>query len=463
MGLIPFSDLFIYFLTGTAVGLLIFFISKKITKSNIKAGILTTLMLLFYLFYGSIKDNLKASFIHPLSRYSVLLPLMLVIIISMAVYFRKTSKQFTRLNFFINCLLLVYLVVDAGTIVTKVAKRPGPVVPVAQNIYTICDTCAKPDVHLIIMDEYSGDRILRDYFHYNNSSFSAQLRQKGFFVPTNPTSNYSATPVSIASIFSMDYLPEFHRKLTAEDYTRSEKVVDKSITMQILKDHGYRFMNHSIFNIAGQPGQFKTDLLPMRLRLITAKTLWNSAVSDIGWQLHEKIAPHFNWLGEALQDDYKTGNQRLLQLTTDAVAVKDTVPRFMYTHVLMPHWPYLLDSMGKETGINFYSPSITGKQRETSYVQYLAYTNKVMLQMTDAILKQSNGNAIIVLMSDHGFREKPGKQACVDVNNNFISVYLPGKNYSLFYDSISNVNLMRAVFNTSFHQQFPRLPDKCIF
>jgi hypothetical protein len=129
----------------------------------------------------------------------------------------------------------------------------------------------------------------------------------------------------------------------------------------------------------------------------------------------------------------------------------------------MPHWPYLLDSMGNETGINFYSPAITGKQRETSYVQYLVYTNKVMLQMTDAILKHSNGNAIIVLMSDHGFREKPGTQACIDVNNNFISVYLPGKNYSLFYDSISNVNLMRAVFNTSFHQQFPRLADKCIF
>jgi hypothetical protein len=463
IGLIPFTDLLIYFLTGTAIGILIFFLLKKITHSNIKAGIITTVMLLFYLFYGSIKDSLKGGFLHPLSRYSILLPLMLVIIISAIIYFRKTSRQFVRLNFFINCLLLVYLVVDFGTIVTKIAKHPGPVVPVAQNIYTLCDTCRKPDFHLIIMDEYSGERILRDYFHYDNSSFAAKLRQKGFFVATDPFSNYSATPVSIASIFAMDYLNTFHRKLTAEDYTRSEKVVEKSITMQLLKNHGYRFMNHSIFNIAGQPGQFKTDLLPMRLKLITAKTLWNSITSDLGWQLHGKIAPHINWLGQVLQDDYKTGNQRLLQLTTDAIAVKDTVPRFIYTHVLMPHWPYMFDSTGKETGINFYSPGITGKQKETSYVQYLAYTNKVMLQLIDDILKQSNGDAVIVLMSDHGFREKPGTQACLDVNNNFISVYLPGKDYRLFYDNMSNVNLLRAIFNTSFHQQFPKLTDKCIF
>lgn len=463
IGLIPFLDLLIYFITGAGGGLILFFLFKKITKSKIKAGILTTLVMLFYLFYGSIKDNLKGGLFNPIAKYSVLVPLMLVVIIATAIYFRKTAKQFFQLNLFINCLLLVYLLVDAGTIIISAAKRNGPTVAVAQNLYSICDTCRKPDVYLIIMDEYSGDRILRDYFHYDNSHFSAQLRSKGFYVATEPSSNYSATPVSIASIFSMDYLPQFHRKLVAEDYTRSEKVVEKSITMQLLKDHGYRFLNHSIFNIARQPGQFKTDLLPMRLKLVTAKTLWNSAMTDLGWQIHGRIAPHFSWLGKILQDDYKGGNQRLLKLTNDAIAARDTVPRFIYTHVLMPHWPYLFDSTGKETGLNFYSPSITGRQKETAYVQYPAYTNKVMLQMTSDILKQSNGEAIIILMSDHGFREKPGEQACIDVNNNFVSVYLPGKNYGSFYNSISNVNLMRAIFNTAFGQQFPRLPDRCIF
>lgn len=463
MGLIPFTDLLIYFLTGTAIGLLLFFIFKKITRSNIKAGIVTTLTLLFYLFYGSIKDNLKAGVLHSLSKYSVLLPLMLLIIIAATVYFRKTSRRLLRLNLFINCLLIVYLLVDAVTIVANISKRDETRAAAVQNNYTVCDTCSRPDIHLIIMDEYSGERILRDYFNYDNSGFARQLRQKGFYVPTQPSSNYSATPVSIASVFAMDYLPEFHRKLKAEDYTRSEKVVNNSTTLQLLKAHGYSFVNHSIFNLAGQPGRFRTDLLPMRLKLITAKTLWNSIIADLGWQLHGKIAPHFNWLAEKLQEDYKTGNQRLLQLTTAAIREHPAQPRFVYTHVLMPHWPYLLDSMGRETGINFYSPYITGKQKESAYIQYLAYTNKVMLRMTDDILTQSRGNAIIILMSDHGFREKPGTQACADVNDNFISVFMPGGDYRQLYDSISNVNLLRAVFNTSLQQRFPRLADRCIF
>ncbi|MGB8195301.1 MAG: sulfatase-like hydrolase/transferase [Chitinophagaceae bacterium] len=461
IGLIPFKDLLIFFLVGALTGFLFFLLFKKITRSPIKAGIITTIAFLFYLFYGSIKDALKGGAFNLLSRYSILLPLMLVIIVALCIYFRRTKKDFPRLNFFINCVLLVYLVVDVATIAVR---GPGsPVVPAtARQSYTKCDTCTRPDIYLIVMDEYSGSRMLRDFFHYNNEPFETALRQKGFFVAAKPSSNYSATPVSIASLFAMDYMPAFHRKLVAEDYTRSENIVNQSATMQLLNDHGYRFMNHSIFNLGGQPGQFKTDLLPMRLRLITAKTMWNSINTDLGWQIHIKLAPRIKWLAFLLQDDYKDGNQRLLRLTNNATSVKDTQPRFIYTHVLMPHWPYLLDSMGKETGINFYSPGITGIQRQTTYVQYLAYTNKVMLKMVDTIMHNSNQQAAIILMSDHGYRDRP-EQICRDVNDNFTSVYLPGKNYQQFYDSISNVNLFRAFLNTTFNQRFARLPDQCIF
>ena len=129
----------------------------------------------------------------------------------------------------------------------------------------------------------------------------------------------------------------------------------------------------------------------------------------------------------------------------------------------MPHWPYLLDSTGKSTGINFFSNDLPKERKEAAYVQYLAYTNKVMLDLTTRILQQSSGNAVIMLMSDHGFRGIPGKSVCKQVNDNFISVYLPGKDYRLLHDSISNVNIFRSVFNTVLGQRFPQLPDHCIY
>ncbi len=461
VGLIPFADLLIFFLAAALSGAIIFFIFKKITKSSKKAGVLTTLILLFYLFYGSIKDGLKDGWLHPLSRYSILVPAMLILILVLTYYFRKTKKDLPKLTLFINCLLIIYLLVDITTIIMRTSQS----VPAQKSAVTFadCDTCAKPDIHFILLDEYSGKETLQQYFHYDNKHFEDALRQRDFFVANDPSGNYSATPVAVASLFTMNYQPEFHRQLKPEDYTKSENMVDHSIVLHLLKTHGYKFVNHSIFNLDSQPGQFTTDLLPMRLKLITAKTFWNSLVRDLGWQVNKKMAPRFNWLGNMIQDDFLGGNQRLLNLTRKAAETKDDKPRFIYTHLLMPHWPYMLDSTGKSTGINFFSNDLPRERKESAYVQYLAYTNKVMLELVDHIKSKSNDNAVIILLSDHGYRAIPGRSVCKQVNDNFMSIYLPRKDYRKFYDTISNVNVFRATFNTVLGQDFPMLPDNCIY
>jgi hypothetical protein len=461
IGLIPFTDLLIFFLIAAASGGIFFFIFKKITGTSRKAGVLTTLILLFYLFYGSIKDGLKDGWLHSLSRYSILVPTMLVLLVILAYYFRKTKKDLPKLTLFINCLLLIYLLVDITSIIIR--RKQSADLTTSSMALTVCDTCAKPDIYFILLDEYTGTETLQSYFHYDNRHFEEALRQKGFFVANDPSGNYSVTPVAVASLFTMDYLPEFHRQLEAEDYTRSEYIVDRSIAMQLLKANGYKFINHSIFNLDKQPGQFTASILPTRLKLITSKTLWNSIVHDLGWQVDKKMAPRFNWLAKMIQDDYQSGNQRLLDLTREAASVKADQPRFIYTHLLMPHWPYMLDSTGKSTGINFFSDDLPRERKEAAYVQYLAYTNKVMLELVELIKSKSSGNAVIVLLSDHGYRARPGKTICREVNDNFMSVYLPGKNYRLFYDSISNVNVFRALFNTVLKQEFRMLPDNCIY
>lgn len=462
VGLIPFKDLAVFFATAAAAGFLLFLLFKKLVKSPLKAGVLTTLVLLFYLFYGSLRDALKAGPLPALSRYSILLPLMLSIIILLVWYFRKTPKSFHRLTLFINCLLLVYLLVDMAAIAfTPTARKPPPAAPAT---VTVCDTCRRPDMYVIVMDGYAGQRTLAQHFGYSNDHFLQALRTRGFYVPAAPSSNYSATPVSIASLFSMDYLPQFHRSITVEDYTRSEQVINGSAALQLAKAHGYRFINHSIFNLDGQPGRFSTDLLPMRLRLITAKTLWNSVYRDLGWQLHIKVAPRLQWVAGMLRDDYKNGNQRLLRHTLATAAGDSPGARLVYTHVLMPHWPYLFDSTGRATGINFYSTNMPARQKDSAYIQYLAYTNGRILELIDGIRRHSKGEAVILLLSDHGYRDWRGADdTFANRNNNLASVYIPGSGYHFFYDSISNVNLLRAVFNTVLQQRLPLREDRVVF
>jgi hypothetical protein len=76
-------------------------------------------------------------------------------------------------------------------------------------------------------------------------------------------------------------------------------------------------------------------------------------------------------------------------------------------------------------------------------------------------IQQNNPSAVIVMMSDHGYREKHGTNYPFFFQN-LNAVYFPDKNYSTIYDSITSVNQFRVVLNKYFHQSFPLLKDSCV-
>ena len=79
--------------------------------------------------------------------------------------------------------------------------------------------------------------------------------------------------------------------------------------------------------------------------------------------------------------------------------------------------------------------------------------------------KNETGSPIVLLMSDHGFREFRDEEK-VDHKYQFMNlnaVLLPGKDYKNFYKGISAVNQFRAVLNTEFGQELPLLKDSCSY
>jgi hypothetical protein len=63
------------------------------------------------------------------------------------------------------------------------------------------------------------------------------------------------------------------------------------------------------------------------------------------------------------------------------------------------------------------------------------------------------------LMGDHGFRHftEPVEEKYYFMN--LSTVFLPSGNYAAFNDSITGVNLFRAILNTQYGQQLPFLKD----
>ena len=71
--------------------------------------------------------------------------------------------------------------------------------------------------------------------------------------------------------------------------------------------------------------------------------------------------------------------------------------------------------------------------------------------------------AVIALMSDHGYRSFDLIDPRFLKTNNFNAVYFPSRDYGLYYDSMSNVNQFRVLLNSLFKQNLPILKDSLSF
>jgi hypothetical protein len=461
-GLIPIKDLLIFFVSLLVVSAFIFYFFFRKLKSSIKAGILTTLVLAFYLFFGAITDafNSLASMAW-LSRYRYILPVFIVTLVLLYFYLKRTVAGFEKFNLYLNTVFILLISYDIfGISVHFFGEGHGSPKTTAHfvNIRS-AQFDKKPDIYYIVMDEYSGSNTLKNYFKYDNSRFENFLRNHDFFVATSPTCNYKATVFSIASTLSMDYLKWLpnSKKADAADMAKAAQVISSGKVIELLLANGYELHNYSIFDIGDQPSRFNTGLFSFRLKLITAKTLYNKMVKDLVW---ESTLCKYEWFAERERNYYKEGNINMMALTKEVAEKNTSHPKFIYTHLEMPHFPFIYDSTGKEVRLNPCNNSVTKPILENAYLQYLVYTNKVITGFIEHLLLKTNRQAVIVLMSDHGFREIVKKDRGISAENNFNAVYIPGKDYTRFYDTISNVNQFRVLFNTLFKMNLPVLPDK---
>jgi arylsulfatase A-like enzyme len=127
----------------------------------------------------------------------------------------------------------------------------------------------------------------------------------------------------------------------------------------------------------------------------------------------------------------------------------------------MPHAPFLYNQNGqlRDRAAILSTDSST---RAAAYLDYLRFTNFDIKSLVTAIRQQTADSAVIVLMGDHGFRYH-GTQDLRPNFQNLNAVYLPGRDYHLFYDSVTCVNQFRLVFNSLFNQSIPLLKDSTIF
>ncbi|MBD0332080.1 MAG: hypothetical protein ICV66_05435, partial [Chitinophagaceae bacterium] len=216
---------------------------------------------------------------------------------------------------------------------------------------------------------------------------------------------------------------------------------------------GYHTINNSFFDIAGLPAETIETFLPTKTKYITAQTFISRLVRDISFNLITRF--HLKWMIKKQMYFNLKNNQFLYGKTTNIIQ-SDLRPKFVFSHLMLPHYPFYFDERGNSHPYD----TLFKDADKAKYLSYLKYANSKYIALIDQILKNSKQPPLIIFMSDHGFRDYNADPEYLFVN--ICAVYFPDKEYSNFYNSLSGVNLFRVILNTKFNQHLPILKDSTI-
>lgn len=461
-GFIPIQDALVLLCVYVGLTALVASIAWLLLRNKGHAAIFTTAFMALFFFYEAFIQLMIKHFPHRFfTTSSFLLSIGILALVAVFVYLKKSKRTFPQLYLYLNTTLLVYILVDTGWIFLKLLHPP--VNPL--SVYSFakegtagpCTACAKPDVYFLLFDEYASTSSLKAQYNYDNSALDSFLVKQGFHINEQSSSNYNLTVFSMASVLNMSYLEGLKDpgRIISQDYTNAYQLIRDNKVIELFSREGYDVKNYSIFDLAGEPTRAWQSFLPLKTRLLTARTLAERLGRHGSSLLVRYLGIKYFVVKEYMK--YYSGNEEFLKLVASEAGEKSSRPRFLYAHFIMPHFPYLFDAAGRRrSDQRIYEESKTNPP--AAYLDYLTYTNRRLEELVRNI-RQNDPNAVILLCGDHGFREWTTTQSPHFQFENLNAVYFPDHDYIRWDMKVSFVNQFRIVFNQLFHTEYPLLKD----
>jgi hypothetical protein len=429
------------------------------TRNLLSASLISFFIGLWYLFFGAIHDGVKAlPFLFFIKSYTAMLIMLSIASIVWIVFIRRKKNMHQKLVFYLNLLLLIYCVVDAGLLLKDKWLQP-PLAATEHVNFNAAKVAKKPDVFFLLFDGYPGFASLQDSFNFSNDGLHKYLDANSFKV-LPVFANYDHTYFCMASMFNMEYVKnDFNNmQVTQRDFQKRGVDINHGAIFPLFKSMGYNVENLSIFEVDDKPAQtVASPFLLAHSILLTDKILHNRIKRDIGDRLGKFIPFWKNQDFYQTDTDNKMTEKRLLV----SAATKAITPEFVYAHFLMPHGPYFYDSSGDKNPYEKISNYTTWRDKEL-FISYLGYVNKKLINMVDTIVSH-NPDAIVVVMGDHGFRSFEGDEIVKNQRyDNLCAVRFPDSSYAQTRSRWSTVNFFRYVLNSQFGQKIPFLADSTI-
>ena len=453
-------------------------ISRFILKDWFKSSYLITFCLFFSLFFVSIISTFQEIWFLSWVQFRHVLVFFILTFGLLFWYFKK-EKITNRLNLYLTVLFLIFIIQPTFQIFSNRIEENNQRILLNAKITNKKDL---PDIYLILLDGYAKHENLKKYWGFDNQDFVSKLDSMGFYHAKKSRSNYFWTTQVVCSMLNLDYLSP---KLLSNNTKQHHKIRD-NLTVNILRENGYRIVNHSIFNFGNELNPTAQPILQHILdfkETLFYKTIFGVFTSY--WKGHSDVMTQgFNREREGM-----IYPKILNEITEDT----NSNPKFVYYHSTLCHYPYYLDDSGNESEVvNKRNPTVAevqnwvtklnenkelanktamdtntyclrnkmiDKKWNEDYINHIKVVNNRSLSLINRIFAVKK-KTVIIIMSDHGFRFlSPNKISNIiaESHENITHIYFPDRNYQMLNDSISPVNLMRLTIGSAFGREFVKL------
>ena len=440
-----------------------------------KAGLVTTVLLLFGLFYGNLFSALE-ELLQPGSQIAVFFAMALGFGLLTVVLMRK-STRLQNATAVLNAMTLVLVFIPLINVLShealasfRPATEVGPLQPANDDAVAVATAARKPNVFFLIFDRYAASRTLRDYYAFDNRGIENYLRAKGFYVATESSANYLKTAHSLAGTFHMDYINFLSQQAGSgsQDWTLTYRMLGKHRVLSTFKKLGYRYIHLGSWweptrshDLADE--NYNTDSVSELTRVFASGTI-KPFFTEAVWPVLGLGSAHEGpvgglWQSQCTRVPYTFDQLKKLAARTD--------PVFVFAHILIPHPPFLFDENGRcksEKESAQYSLA-------ENYVAQVKYANKLMRELIETLLASAE-DPIIIIQADEGpfplryYQQiekdwRNASEAELQIKFRILNaMYLPGVDHSKFYNTMSPVNTFRLVFDEYFGANLPLLEDR---
>ncbi len=381
-------------------------------RNPVTASLSAVTFVLLYYTYGFFYSRLVKLDKFPVTHYT-LLPLILVLAgyAGYLITFIKpvTAAAVQKVLMIVSAALLVLNAVIILPIEVQKAAPKQSLIPVTDVSASTGDKNKYPDIYYIIFDEYVGFDAMKEYWHDNYvDTFDAFLKQNHFFVARN-----SRTP-TINTTSEMASRLNFHQYTEQDNPDMLMNLINNNKVMQIVKAHGYTTVSINMFY---------QDIRADYNYKIDSNQVGGLASDEFKQTfLNDTMLDAFNGYFE--DADQATVRQRdIIMNTLHQTENLDSVPspKFVYTHFLLPHTPFIFDA-----NCNLLPPQAA---EDWHYYegQYVCATKQAMRLISNLLANADPDNPpVIIVQSDEGARNLMSRTKDNIVVNGYMENY-PGK------------------------------------